>query len=80
MRKSSCDGDVIRGSAHDVRVHLFRALAIVQHIHEEQVGHLFQNRDGVRYAARPERVPDGVNAVLDFTSNYVGVLMFNSSI
>ena len=71
---AALENSVLERNAHDVRVRLFRALAIVQHLHEEQVSHLLQNRDGVRDAARPKSIPDGVYAVLDFASNHVGVL------
>ena len=55
-------------------------MAIVQHLLEEQVSHLLQNRDGVRDAARLERVPDGVYAAPDIGNEHLRKRRSRSSI
>ena len=56
--------------AHDVRIHVLCALAIIQHLHEEKVSLQLLNRYGVRAAACPKVIPNIFNAVLDFASNH----------
>ena len=52
-------------------IRLLRALSIVEHFHEEQIRHLFQNRNGIRDASRPEGIPNTINSVFNLSCNHV---------
>ena len=68
---------VIYGSTKKRSVGLLLHLRIVQHLHKEQVGHLFQYGQGVGNASRPEGIPYLVYTVLDLTGNHLVYLVFS---
>jgi hypothetical protein len=51
---------------------LLQRVQVVQTAQEEQVGDLLDDLERVGDAAGPERVPDAVDLVLDFTSDHFG--------
>ena len=51
------------------------ALGIVQHLHEEEVGHLFEHRNGISNTACPEGIPNIVYLGFDF-SGYHPLVFF----
>ena len=70
------EGWVLHLHAPGIGIGLLGALGIVQHLHEEEVGHLLQYGDGICYASRPEGIPDGVYAVLYLACYHVyGIIM-----
>ena len=62
-------GDKQLGHGH--LVPHYSHLGIVQHLHKEEVSHLFQDGYGVGDAASPEGIPVLINAVLYFASNHI---------
>ena len=52
-------------------VRLFLTLFIVQHLHEEQIGHLLQDVHGVRHTGCPEHIPNTVNLILNFAGYHI---------
>ena len=52
-------------------VRLFLTLFVVQHLHEEQIGHLLQDVHGVRHTGCPEHIPNTVNLILNLACNHI---------
>ena len=64
------EGGVLHRHTHNAGIGLLGLLRIVQHLHEEQICHLLQNGNGIRYATRPKRIPNGVYPTLYLTCNH----------
>ena len=62
----------VRGGGVDAEVALeiIAGLALIELTHEQQIGELFNHRDGVRDAAGPESVPDLVDLGLESACNH----------
>ena len=66
---------VFHGYTHNAGCCFLLALGIVQHLHKEEVSHLFEHRNGIGNTARPEGIPNVVYLVLDF-SGYHPLVFF----
>ena len=63
----------LHGFLQPVRLVLFERVQVVQAANEEQIGDLFNDFEGVRDAAGPERVPDAADLILDVASDRSGL-------
>jgi len=71
MPHALLEGRVLHGGTEHAGIGLLGPLRVVEHLHEEQIGHLLQDCNGVGDASRPEGIPYLVDASLDFACDYV---------